>query len=155
MRRAFFATSLTFAVIGLALVGLGCGMVVRQSGGGSGGGVLALIIGFGTLFVAYVFLAAARRATGAPREGGTAEPQRAATARGVGRIALTCFLLGLVGVVVPIGGLSTTLRVVLGIILALGILVGSAAAADSRNARSRGTNADARDATRDESAPKA
>lgn len=134
MRAAFLATSLAFGAIGLGLVGVGADMLLE---GETGGGVLAAIVGLGTLYVAYVFARAAGRVPRDSANGGAADvPNGSRPPSSVGRAALVSFLFGLVGVFAPIGNVSVAARVVFGIVLVLGTLVGAAAVVDARNARS-------------------
>jgi hypothetical protein len=95
-----------------------------------------VFVGAGTLYAAYVFLRAARRVPRRVTSSGAGRAERSSTQKSVWRVALVCFVFGLVGLLAPIGNVSVGVRVISGIILVLGTLVGAAAVADARNARS-------------------
>ena len=95
---------------------------------------MAVVVGLGTLYVAYLFIGAARRVPHGSPQDGTERATRSRTRRSVGRAALVCFVFGLAGLFVPIGTVSASARVVAGVVLVLGTLIGAAALVDARNA---------------------
>jgi hypothetical protein len=139
VRKTFIGAAGVFAVIGLSLASLGIYMAAFETGDSRGGGIFAVLVGVGTLYVGYIFASAARRAKSqAHHRDEDLEPASGGVRRrkpSLARITLVCIALGLIGVLTPIGGISVGARVVVAIVVVVGALIGAAAVADAQNTK--------------------